>query len=368
MSSEVPIDYRALAARSPPHLSVEELAILEGEAVAVAAACKLLAAYHVHTGNIETALTYARQGYALVPEAEAAGNIARILLGLRRYSDARDLAAAEGPFDPIDRQLVLTETHWRLGADDLSRDAGCVAMALLDANAAPRARNPEKKPRSEGLNVLSYSLFGDQPRYLDGALRNAVVARHLYPGWRVRFYVDATVPNRSKSLLTNEGAELIEIAPEDPLARFGTCWRFLVEDDSDVALYVVRDCDAVINVKERAAVEEWLISGLTLHVMRDHPCHAALILAGMWGARAGRLGPMRDRLLDFVSDRPEATGDYDFDQQFLRHEVWPLMKDDMLQHDSWFNYHGSQPFRAEFNLPPYRHIGQDDSVALSQGL
>ena len=35
--------------------------------------------------------------------------------------------------------------------------------------------------------------------------------------------------------------------------RFGLFWRFLVEDDPEVDLYLVRDADAVMNVKERWA-------------------------------------------------------------------------------------------------------------------
>ena len=33
------------------------------------------------------------------------------------------------------------------------------------------------------------------------------------------------------------------------------------------------------------AVNEWLDSGKLAHVMKDHPFHGDLILAGMWGLR-----------------------------------------------------------------------------------
>ena len=32
-------------------------------------------------------------------------------------------------------------------------------------------------------NVIAFSLWGSNPRYLRGALTNATVARYLYPGW-----------------------------------------------------------------------------------------------------------------------------------------------------------------------------------------
>ena len=40
----------------------------------------------------------------------------------------------------------------------------------------------------------------------------------------------------------------------------GLFWRFRVAEDDTVRRFLVRDCDAVINPREQAAVEEWLSS------------------------------------------------------------------------------------------------------------
>ncbi len=42
--------------------------------------------------------------------------------------------------------------------------------------------------------VISFSLFGGDRRYTAGAEENVLLARHVYPGWVSRFYVDDTVP------------------------------------------------------------------------------------------------------------------------------------------------------------------------------
>ena len=55
--------------------------------------------------------------------------------------------------------------------------AGCLARGAGDKQA-----------------VIAFSLWGAQPRYLRGALDNVLAAAYLYPGWRVRFYVDGSVP------------------------------------------------------------------------------------------------------------------------------------------------------------------------------
>jgi hypothetical protein len=37
--------------------------------------------------------------------------------------------------------------------------------------------------------------------------------------------------------------------------------------------------------REVAAVQQWMMSDLPFHIMRDHPQHKTTILGGMWGAR-----------------------------------------------------------------------------------
>ena len=61
--------------------------------------------------------------------------------------------------------------------------------------------------------------------------------------------------------------------------------RFLPLVDPQVSVMVSRDLDSRLTAREQAAVEDWLETGLTFHVMRDNPQHDTDILAGMWGAR-----------------------------------------------------------------------------------
>jgi len=58
-------------------------------------------------------------------------------------------------------------------------------------------------------------------------------------------------------------------------------WRFSVAGDDSVDRYIVRDVDSRLNARERFAVEEWIVSGNPLHLMRDHPYHVAPIM-GMY--------------------------------------------------------------------------------------
>lgn len=60
-------------------------------------------------------------------------------------------------------------------------------------------------------------------------------------------------------------------------------WRFIPMTDPSVAEFLVRDVDSTILPREVAAVSQWLNeSTAILHVMRDHPSHNGVILAGVY--------------------------------------------------------------------------------------
>ncbi len=51
-------------------------------------------------------------------------------------------------------------------------------------------------------------------------------------------------------------------------------WRFLPSVDDTVDIMASRDLDSPLTQRERAAINEWILSNLTFHAMRDHPQHA----------------------------------------------------------------------------------------------
>lgn len=49
-------------------------------------------------------------------------------------------------------------------------------------------------PLSDEVRVISFGLYGKNPKYLVGASRNLDLAQVYFPGWRVRFYASSDVP------------------------------------------------------------------------------------------------------------------------------------------------------------------------------
>ncbi|XP_063870041.1 uncharacterized protein LOC135105628 isoform X2 [Scylla paramamosain] len=126
----------------------------------------------------------------------------------------------------------------------------------------------------------------------------------------------------------------------------GRAWRFAVLGDPTVDLFLSRDSDSWLLDREVAAVQEWLSSDLTFHVMRDHPNHKAVMLAGLWGGinkRPKKFAAVRNVMF---SQPTNLTRKYD--QYLLATFLWPLIKNDTLQHDSYTctltTHLGSIPF------------------------
>lgn len=295
-------------------------------------------------------------------------------LGLTRIrtghlQEARDLLLQAHQREPqrLDVLDGLADVCGKLGDHERARAFGEQSLGLKDEAAMQAApptafRLPEAPPAPFALqgakaNVIAFSLFGDKHRYIEGALRNALVAPYVYPGWRCRFYCDASVPADAREALARSGAEVVLMPPPQRTSD-ALFWRFLVAEDATVGRFLVRDCDAVVNARERAAVSEWLRSPAYFHVMRDYPSHIDLMLARMWGGVAGVLPPLARLLEGFTFD--PLTQSRTVDQRFLGQRVWPLIRASCLIHDRCFRNFGARPFPEGSELPGQHHVGEND--------
>ncbi len=227
------------------------------------------------------------------------------------------------------------------------------------ADATQRDDLPALEPLAQGeknsANVIAFSLWGEQPRYLVGAMVNARLARYLLPGWRCRYYAATDVPEAVVNDLRGTGAE-VRIGKDEKVEIPRYLWRFLVADDPKVDRYLCRDCDSRLNAKEVAAVLEWQESGKPFHIMRDHILHSEPMLAGMWGGRVASGLGMKARIRNYLDRHLDHA--YGIDQEFLRTEVWPVIKSKSLTHDSYYKLAETRPFPIGGKGDEQAHVGQ----------
>lgn len=179
--------------------------------------------------------------------------------------------------------------------------------------------------------VISYSLWGDNPKYTIGAIRNAELASKIYPGWISRFYIGDTVPDAIISDLKNiSNTEIINMKQNNNwTAMF---WRFSSSYDPDVSISIFRDTDSRLSLREKYAVDEWMDSDKTFHIMRDHPYHKFPILGGLWGYKNNYKYNIK-----LLLDTFEPTNSYGTDYNFLGSVLYPLIQNDKIVHDPFFD-------------------------------
>jgi protein O-GlcNAc transferase len=180
--------------------------------------------------------------------------------------------------------------------------------------------------------IISFCLWGNNAKYIIGAIRNAELARKIYPGWICRFYVGkSTLDESAKFISQLESFSNVEIVKMDVQGDWrGMFWRFFPASDNDVDIMISRDTDSRLSKREKCAVDEWLRSDKKFHIIRDHPYHHFKILGGMWGARRGAIPDMKKLIDDY------GKGDFwQVDQNFLAEVIYPKISHDAFIHDEF---------------------------------
>ena len=187
-----------------------------------------------------------------------------------------------------------------------------------------------------GKKIISMSLWGDHPMYTVGAIRNAEMNPIIFGSdWITRIYIGNDVPSEvCEKLVSLPQTECVFLPNEDPNWN-GMFWRFWAISDEDVDLVIFRDTDSRPSIRDSAAVQEWIESGKMIHLMRDHPYHKTEILGGMWGVKKPLLNDMKG-----LMGRYKMGNFWQTDQNFLREKVYPIVKDQAMVHDEYFDKTG----------------------------
>ena len=244
---------------------------------------------------------------------------------------------------------ILGRNNGFIGHNDLQN---YMEREQMLANAAKLViTNYHIRVNISGNNVISMSLWGSNPRYVIGVLRNSVLVKVHFPGWRLRVYVEKAsknpvnepVPEVVLQRLVSRGAELIHVDPHTTHIP-PMMWRFLVADDTSVDHFLIRDSDSRLSSRDSAAVSEWLKSGKPFHCIRDHPSHALYAVSGgLWGGKPGSLKQVEGwRTIHDIFAYSGA--EYLADMILLQEHIWPLVEyfaycSDSVSCDTWQSSH-----------------------------
>ena len=204
--------------------------------------------------------------------------------------------------------------------------------------------------------VIAFSLYGTKQMYQDGAIENSKLVKKYYPDWECRFYVSQEIPESTIAQLKANGAFVIYKIRTDEVD--GTFWRFLPMSERNIDYLIVRDADSRISSREVEAVKAWISSDKTFHIMRDHPGHAILIPAGMFGVKGNTIDNIEELIEKWKEKRKRKkrgwANEYGLDQLFLAQEIYPKIKDSVLIHTDLIR------FSTEVTIPfPAKRVNNE---------
>ena len=206
--------------------------------------------------------------------------------------------------------------------------------------------------------VISFSVYGQDKKYTVGLLRNLELSSKIYPDWTVYVYYNNTVP--LDMIEKYKQFDNVEFFDMSGFPGPGVLWRFTPKED--VERFISRDTDSRLSMREKLAVDEWIKSGKTLHIMRDHPHHEVKMYAGLFGLVVSDDLNLKEDILQFLYDDSkedrELFNKY-IDTPFLNKYVYDryLIDQDLICHDSCFRHF---PCSISFptTLEDYRFIGE----------
>jgi hypothetical protein len=188
--------------------------------------------------------------------------------------------------------------------------------------------------------VISLSLFGPNKKYIFGSLKFVASARKHLPEWKIVFFAGKSVSEVHLEKLRFLGASVHKIDGAEGLSA--SAWRFKVWLLGSPEWLIFRDADSVVTLREAKAIEQWVNSGRTAHIVRDHPFHSAPILAGLWGVRPSSASWFEEEVRKY-----SFTDTYGSDQDFLAKIVYPKIVSSCLVHAS-FHIHEQEGSLGSF--------------------
>ena len=181
------------------------------------------------------------------------------------------------------------------------------------------------------MKVISFCLWGDNPKYCKGALKNLELARTIYPGWDCWFYTGWSMPREIGLELATKGALVIR----HPLQHGD--WRMMLDrftaiEEPEVEVMISRDCDSRLSKREKVAVDEWLASDKGFHTIHDHFQHSVPILGGLFGIKKGVFSELGRHAREWAQSHESR---WQCDQDFLTQVVWPVVQHDCMNHSEF---------------------------------
>lgn len=173
---------------------------------------------------------------------------------------------------------------------------------------------------------ISFTLFGDAPKYNVGAIKNIDQFNQMLPDWEVVIYYHKDRINNNVLIdLQRRNVNLIDVSEikltKKPITEYSYFWRFFAFFENEN--YVIsRDLDSRPSEREISYINNWVNSGKDYFIIRDHPWHSP-IPAGLLGMKNNG-EKFKNHLINYIDNNNIKWGS---DQEILEDFFREISKD-----------------------------------------
>jgi len=208
-------------------------------------------------------------------------------------------------------------------------------------------------------NYITYILWGDNDDYYQGLIENIKLSKLFYKDWKILLLV---ANDFKKPIPKENNLEIIKFKPiffKNQHSWLNILYR-LLPISMPIDYLIFRDLDSRLSLKEFYAVEEWVNSGKTLHIMYDFIDHYRFPIAcGMFGLKGGCIPNIKEIICNWHDERKLLNFNYKkyaVDEIFAKEVIYPIFQDDYFCHGLGQNAIGlkENPFPYQENI----RIGQ----------
>ena len=161
----------------------------------------------------------------------------------------------------------------------------------------------------------------------------------MLPEWIIRVHVVGSLTQEQQDrIVAHPNVEMVRCSRE---TGANGAVRLLAIDDPGVLYVVSRDWNTRISVRDVMAIQEWMGTGLALHVVRDHQTHNAPLdssRTGVYQHRPPLDNQQHTPLIHLALQAQQSNKkdkDNNWEDAFTTEYLWPAYRKDALVHDSY---------------------------------
>lgn len=183
------------------------------------------------------------------------------------------------------------------------------------------------------MSAFTFCIYGSNPKYCEGLLRNLETIQTAYPDFKVIISAGSDVPESYITQYTS--FPNVFVNKYTFTGHRLMCYRFLAIDDDTVNIMFVRDADSRIGHRDIWCIDRFISDKKhNIFTIRDHPEHGTQILGGQWGMKKIPGFSMKALYGIFLKNFKGNLDSYQVDQTFLREFIYKPFKSHFIAYVS----------------------------------